>query len=332
MYPLKINQLYMKLEKNIQLSAKKVLKQEADAILKIVDLIDDSFEKCVNHILSLQGRLVITGIGKSAIIAQKLVATFNSTGTPSLFMHAADAIHGDLGMILPQDSVLVISKSGDTPELKVLIPLIKRAGQKLICMVSNTESFLAKQSDFILKATIDNEACPLNLAPTTSTTVSLALGDALAVCLLEQRGFTAADFGKYHPGGALGKKLYLKVNDIFPNNSFPKVQKKSSIKDVIVEISAKRLGITVVMDEKENMIGVITDGDIRRMLDKYDDLKGLVAEDIMNKTPKTIEFDEYAINALNYIQDKNITQLVALENGKAVGVIHLHDLLKEGLV
>jgi arabinose-5-phosphate isomerase len=322
----------MKLDKNIQFSAKKVLKQEADAILKIVDLIDDSFEKCVNHILTLHGRLVITGIGKSAIIAQKLVATLNSTGTPSLFMHAADAIHGDLGMILPQDSVLVISKSGDTPELKVLIPLIKRAGQKLICMVSNTESFLAKQSDFILKATIENEACPLNLAPTTSTTVSLALGDALAVCLLEQRGFTSADFGKYHPGGALGKKLYLKVNDIFPNNSFPTVQKNSSIKDVIVEISAKRLGITVVMDEKENMVGVITDGDIRRMLDKYDDLKGLVAEDIMNKTPKTIEYDEYAINALNYIQDKNITQLVALENGKAVGVIHLHDLLKEGLI
>ena len=211
----------MKLDKNIQISAKKVLKQEADAILKIVDLIDDSFEKCVNHILTLQGRLVITGIGKSAIIAQKLVATLNSTGTPSLFMHAADAIHGDLGMILPQDSVLVISKSGDTPELKVLIPLIKRAGQKLICMVSNTESFLAKQSDFILKATIESEACPLNLAPTTSTTVSLALSDALAVCLLEQRGFTSADFGKYHPGGALGKKLYLKVNDIFPNNSFP---------------------------------------------------------------------------------------------------------------
>lgn len=323
---------YMKLEKNIQLSAKKVLKQEADAILKIVNLIDDTFEKCVNHILALQGRLVVTGIGKSAIIAQKLVATLNSTGTPSLFMHAADAIHGDLGMILPQDSVLVISKSGNTPELKVLIPLIKRTGQKLICMVSNTDSFLAKQSDFILKATIENEACPLNLAPTTSTTVSIALGDALAVCLLEQRGFTSADFGKYHPGGALGKKLYLKVNDIFPNNSFPTVQKMSSIKDVIVEISAKRLGITVVMDEKENMVGIITDGDIRRMLDKFDDLKGLVAEDIMNKTPKTIAHDEYAINALNDIQDKNITQLVAVKNGKAVGVIHLHDLLKEGLV
>lgn len=322
----------MKLEKNIQLSAKKVLKQEAEAILNIINLIDNSFENCVKHILGIQGRLVITGIGKSAIIAQKLVATFNSTGTPSLFMHAADAIHGDLGMIQPTDSVMVISKSGDTPELKVLIPLIKRAGQKLIAMVSNTNSYLAKQSDFILRATINQEACPLNLAPTTSTTVCLALGDALAVCLLEQRDFTSADFGKYHPGGALGKKLYLKVNDIFPNNSFPRVQKKSSIKDVIVEISAKRLGITVVMDENDNMAGVITDGDIRRMLDKYDDLKGLFAENIMNTNPKTIEEDEYAINALNFIQDKNITQLVAMKKGKPVGIVHLHDLLKEGLV
>lgn len=322
----------MKLEKNIQLLAKNVLKQEADAIINIANLIDSSFEACVQHILNMSGRLVITGIGKSAIIAQKLVATLNSTGTPALFMHAADAIHGDLGMILPSDSVLVISKSGDTPELKVLVPLIKRAGQKLICMVSNTGSFLAKQSDFILTATIDTEACPLNLAPTTSTTVSLALGDALAICLLEMRGFTASDFGKYHPGGALGKKLYLKVNDIFPNNSFPTVQKKSSIKDVIVEISAKRLGITVVMDDSGKMVGVITDGDIRRMLDKFDTLNGLVAEDIMNTNPKTIDHDEYAINALHDMQDKNITQLVVVKNGHAVGIVHLHDLLKEGLV
>jgi arabinose-5-phosphate isomerase len=322
----------MKLEKNIQLSAKKVLKQEAEAILNAINFIDHHFENCVNHILALQGRLVITGIGKSAIIAQKLVATFNSTGTPALFMHAADAIHGDLGMIQATDSVMVISKSGDTPELKVLIPLIKRGGQKLLAMVSNTNSYLAKQADFILKATINQEACPLNLAPTTSTTLSLALGDALAVCLLEQRDFTSADFGKYHPGGALGKKLYLKVSDIFPNNNFPIVQKTSSIKDVIVEISAKRLGITVVMDENENMVGVITDGDIRRMLDKYDELKGLIAQDIMNKTPKTIDANEYAINALNFIQNKNITQLVVLKNGKPVGIIHLHDLLKEGLV
>ena len=312
--------------------AKNVLQQEADAIVGIINLIDKSFENCVHHILGLQGRLVITGIGKSAIIAQKLVATLNSTGTPAIFMHAADAIHGDLGIIQPNDSVLVISKSGDTPELKVLVPLIKRAGQKLIAMVSNTQSFLAKQADFILPATINKEACPLNLAPTTSTTVALALGDALAVCLLELREFTSTDFGKYHPGGALGKKLYLKVNDIFPNNSFPVVQKNSSIKDVIVEISAKRLGITVVMNEKDVMLGVITDGDIRRMLDKYDDLKGLVAENIMNTSPKTIEYDEYAINALNYIQQQNITQLVAVKKGKPVGIIHLHDLLKEGLV
>jgi arabinose-5-phosphate isomerase len=322
----------MKLEKNIQLSAKNVLKEEAEAILKIISLVDDSFESCVKHILSINGRVVVTGIGKSAIIAQKLVATLNSTGTPALFMHAADAIHGDLGMIQPSDTVLCISKSGDTPELKVLVPLIKRAGQKLICMVSNTESYLAKQADFVLAATVDKEACPLNLAPTTSTTVSIALGDALAVCLLEQRGFTAVDFAKYHPGGALGKKLYLKVSDIFPNNSFPSVQKGATIKDVIVEISSKRLGITIVIDENKNMLGVITDGDIRRMLDKYDDLKGLIAENIMSKNPTTIDYDEYAVNALHIMQDKNITQLIAINNTKPVGIIHLHDLLKEGLV
>ncbi len=322
----------MKLSNNIQLTAKKVLKEEAQAILNAINLIDDTFEKCVEHILKMKGRLVVTGIGKSAIIAQKLVATFNSTGTPALFMHAADAIHGDLGMIQPTDSVLCISKSGDTPELKVLVPLIKRSGQKLICMVSNTQSYLAKQSDFVLAATIEKEACPLNLAPTTSTTLSLALGDALAVCLLEQREFSAADFGKFHPGGALGKKLYLKVSDIFPNNSFPKSQKDASIKDVIVEISKKRLGISVVVEANGNMLGVITDGDIRRMLDKYDDLKGLVASDIMSKNPHTVDHQEYAINTLNILQEKNITQLVVTKNSKPVGIIHLHDLLKEGLV
>ncbi len=322
----------MKLEKNIQLLAKNVLKQEADAISNLINLIDDSFLNCVNHIASLNGRLVVSGIGKSAIIAQKLVATLNSTGTPALFMHAADAIHGDLGMIQPGDSVLVISKSGDTPELKVLIPLIKRAGQKLICMVSNVNSYLANQSDFIIAATVVAEACPLNLAPTTSTTAAMAMGDALAICLLEKRGFTSADFGKYHPGGALGKKLYLKVSDIFPNNSFPMVQNDASIKSVIIEISAKRLGITVVADANNNMLGVITDGDIRRMLDNHDDLKNLVAEDIMNKKPKTIDYDEYAVNALNFMQDSNITQLIVMKNKMPVGVIHLHDLLKEGLV
>jgi arabinose-5-phosphate isomerase len=322
----------MKLEKNIQLLAKKVLKEEADAILNIVDLIDDHFENCVNHILNSKGRLIISGIGKSAIIAQKLVATLNSTGTPAIFMHAADAIHGDLGMIQTSDTVMIISKSGDTPELKVLVPLIKRSGQKLIGMVSNTGSYLAKQSDFILSATVEKEACPLNLAPTTSTTVSMALGDALAICLLEKRGFTTTDFGKYHPGGSLGKKLYLKVSDIYPNNSFPKVKNNVSIKNVIVEISSKRLGITLVVNELNNLQGVITDGDIRRMLDKYDDLKGLIAENIMTHNPKTIEYDEYAVNALNYMQEKNITQLVVMKKNKPVGVVHLHDLLKEGLV
>lgn len=322
----------MNLNKNILSIAKNVLNQEASAILSVAELLDSSFEQCVNHLLQITGRVVVTGIGKSAIVAQKMVATFNSTGTPALFMHAADAIHGDLGMIQDHDTVICISKSGDTPELKVLIPLLKRGKQTLIAMVSNTQSFLAKQAHFVIPTTITTEACPLNLAPTTSTTVSFAMGDALAICLLELRNFTSKDFAKYHPGGSLGKKLYLKVSDIFPNNPFPQIQKNASIKDTIVEISAKRLGIAIVMDEQKNMLGVITDGDIRRMLDKYDDLKSLQAVDIMTHQPKTIDADEYAITALHLLQDNNLTQLVVTNAGKVVGVIHLHDLLKEGLL
>ncbi len=322
----------LNLNKNILSIAKNVLNQEANAILKVADLLDSTFEQCIEHLLALKGRVVVTGIGKSAIVAQKMVATLNSIGTPSLFMHAADAIHGDLGMIKPQDSIICISKSGDTPELKVLIPLLKRGSNVLIAMVSNTSSFLAKQAHFIIPTTIDKEACPLNLAPTTSTTVNFAIGDAIAICLLELRNFTSKDFAKYHPGGALGKKLYLKVNDIFPNNPFPQIQKNASIKDTIVEMSAKRLGIAVVMDENKNMLGVITDGDIRRMLDKFDDLKAICAQDIMTINPKTIAHHEYAINALHLLQDNNLTQLVVLKDNKAVGIIHLHDLLKEGLL
>ncbi|MDR6563397.1 MULTISPECIES: KpsF/GutQ family sugar-phosphate isomerase [Arcicella] len=322
----------MKLVKNIQSTAKKVLEEEANAILKIVASIDSSFESCVNHLLKAKGRLVITGIGKSAIIAQKIVATLNSTGTPALFMHAADAIHGDLGMIQTEDTVMCISKSGDTPEIKILIPLIKRTGVKLIAMVSNTSSYLGKNADFILHAYTEKEADILNLAPTTSTTVALALGDALAVCLLECRGFNSDDFAKYHPGGALGKRLYLKVSDIYPNHGLPLVSENASIKEAFLEISSKRLGATAVVNQDNDLLGIITDGDVRRMLNVHDNLVGLTAKDIMTAKPKSINADAFAVEALQLMQEKSITQLVVVENNKPIGFVHLHDLLKEGLV
>jgi arabinose-5-phosphate isomerase len=312
----------LKLVKNIQSTAKKVLQEEANAILKIVSTIDSDFESCVNHLLNSSGRFVITGIGKSAIIAQKIVATLNSTGTPSLFMHAADAIHGDLGMIQDGDTVMCISKSGDTPEIKVLVPLIKRTGVKLIAMVSNPSSYLGKNADYILHALAEKEADILNLA----------LGDALAVCLLECRGFNSTDFAKYHPGGALGKKLYLKVADIYPNHELPIVSENASIKDAILEISSKRLGATAVINDLQELVGIITDGDVRRMLNEHDNLAGLVAKNIMTTTPKSIEPDAYAVEALQIMQEKNITQLVVVEAKQALGFIHLHDLLKEGLI
>jgi arabinose-5-phosphate isomerase len=322
----------LKLIKNIQSTAKKVLEDEANSILKIVPLIDSEFETCVNHLLNSSGRLVITGIGKSAIIAQKIVATLNSTGTPSLFMHAADAIHGDLGMIQQGDTVMCISRSGDTPEIKVLVPLIKRTGTKLIAMVSNPSSYLGKNADFILHALAEREADSLNLAPTISTTVALALGDALAVCLIECRGFNSKDFAKYHPGGALGKKLYLKVSDIYPNHELPTVKENSTVKEAIIEISSKRLGATAVLKENEELAGIITDGDVRRMLNKYDNFAGLLAKDIMTISPKAVSPDAYAVEALQIMQEKNITQLVVVQNNKPLGFVHLHDLLKEGLV
>jgi arabinose-5-phosphate isomerase len=322
----------LKLVKNIQSTAKKVLEEEANAILKIIPTIDSSFESCVNHLLKAKGRFVITGIGKSAIIAQKIVATLNSTGTPALFMHAADAIHGDLGMIQDEDTVMCISKSGDTPEIKVLVPLIKRTGVKLIAMVSNPSSYLGKNADFILHALAEKEADILNLAPTTSTTVALALGDALAVCLLECRGFNSQDFAKYHPGGALGKKLYLKVSDIYPNHELPIVFEHSNFKEAILEISSKRLGATAVVNLNEELSGIITDGDVRRMLNVHDNLTGLTAKDIMTVAPKSIAPDAFAVEALQIMQEKNITQLIVVEDNKPLGFIHLHDLLKEGLV
>jgi len=322
----------LNLAKNIKKIARDVLLNESSAIHNISNFIDDNFEACVREIYSAKGRVVITGVGKSAIIANKIVATLNSTGTPSIFMHAADAIHGDLGMIQSEDIVICISKSGNTPEIKVLVPLLKRRGSKLVALVSNTNSYLAEQADFILNATIAEEACPLNLAPTTSTTVHVALGDALAVCLLELRGFTSRDFAEYHPGGSLGKQLYLKVSDIYTYNELPIVSPTAQLKDVIVEISSKRLGCTAVIDDKSNLLGIITDGDLRRMLQKSVNLNEIIATDIMTRTPKKIEKDEYAVAALHQMQANNITQLVVMDGSKIAGFIHLHDLLKEGIV
>lgn len=321
-----------KLEKKIQSVAKKVLQDEAEAILSLKSYINEQFELCVEALLASKGRLVITGIGKSAIIGQKIVATMNSTGTPALFMHAADAIHGDLGMIQKDDIVMCISKSGDTPEIKVLVPLLKMRGNQMIAMVSNAQSYLATHANYVLNAHVEREACPLNLAPTTSTTAALALGDALAICLLEMRGFTSKDFAKYHPGGSLGKKMYLKVSDVYPNNALPKVAPDAELHVVILEMTSKLLGATAVTNEQNELLGIITDGDLRRMLNKQHDFSGLKARDIMTTKPKTIAPDDYAVEALSLMQEKNITQLVVVEAGQLLGFIHLHDLLKEGLL
>ena len=293
--------------------------------------INSDFEACVEHLLSIPGRIVFTGIGKSAIIAQKIVATMNSTGTPALFMHAADAIHGDLGMIQEGDAVICISKSGDTPEIKVLVPLIKRTGVTLIAMVSNKQSYLGQQADFILHALAEQEADLMNLAPTTSTTVALALGDALAVCLMELKAFKSEDFAKYHPGGALGKKLLLRVKDMLDETKKPSVSPENNIQSVIFEISEKRLGVTAVV-ENNQIIGIITDGDIRRMLSKTETISGITAKDIMTKNPKMVKPNSMVVEALNIMEDFSITQLIVSENNDYKGVIHLHDILKEGIV
>lgn len=312
-------------------SAKQTITEEAQAIAKLIDYIDDDFTKSVQYILQSKGRVVITGIGKSAIIANKIVATMNSTGTPAIFMHAADAIHGDLGIIQQDDVVICISKSGNTPEIKVLVPLLKRGNNKLIAITSNKNSVLAQQADSVLYAHVDKEACPNNLAPTTSTTAQLVLGDALAVCLLEMKHFGSSDFAKYHPGGALGKRLYLKVSDIVSHNQKPEVSPNTDIKKVIVEISEKMLGVTAVLNNHQ-IVGIVTDGDIRRMLSKTDSIKGLTAKDIMSVNPKTIEVDCLAIDALHLMEKNKITQLLATKQGEYVGIIHLHNLIQEGLI
>ena len=314
--------------------ARQVLYEEAVALHATADAIvaTPDFVGCVQAILGLKGRVVVTGIGKSAHIAGKMVATFNSTGTPALFMHAADAIHGDLGMIQPEDFVVAISKSGDTPEIKVLVPLLRRKGVPLAALVSNADSYLAQQADYILHAPVEREACPNNLAPTTSTTAALALGDALAVCLLESRQFTAADFARLHPGGTLGKKLYLKVGDLSRQNQRPQVVEESPLKDVLIEISGKRLGATAVLTASGELAGIITDGDLRRMLGSFSDLEKLRARDILTPQPATIDIEDFAAEALARMQSRNITQLVVTEGGQFAGFIHLHDLLREGLV
>jgi arabinose-5-phosphate isomerase len=322
----------LKLAKNIRNTAFRVLQNEADAIRKLIDFLDSDFDACVERILSSKGRVVFTGVGKSALVANKIVATLNSTGTPALFMHAADAIHGDLGMVQEEDIVICVSKSGNTPEIKVLVPLLKQLGSVLVALVSNTQSYLAEQADYVLNATIEEEACPHNLAPTSSTTAQMALGDALAVCLLEARGFTSDDFAKYHPGGSLGKLLYLKVGDVLSKNQIPVVTEQADLAKVIVEISGKRLGATAVAGEDGNLKGIITDGDLRRMLEKTREIGNLLAKDIMTKNPKTISTDEFAARALNLMKNHNITQLVAMNGGKIAGFVHIHDLMKEGIV
>jgi arabinose-5-phosphate isomerase len=312
--------------------ALRTIELETNAINGLKSFIDDDFVKAVSAVATSKGRLIVSGIGKSAIIAQKIVATLNSTGTPSVFMHAADAIHGDLGMIQTDDIVLVISKSGNSPEIKVLAPLVKNFGNTLIGMVGNTESFLALNSDIVLNTTVEQEACPINLAPTSSTTAQMVMGDALAVCLMEIKKFSSSDFAKYHPGGALGKKLYLRVEEMAAQNAKPKVLPTATIKEVIIEMTAKRLGAAVVVNEAENILGIITDGDLRRMLEKADSFEKLQAKDIMSSNPKTIAADVLAVHALEEMRRHNISQLVVEDNNIYAGIIHLHDLIKEGII
>ena len=311
--------------------AKQTIETESKAILNLSTLVNDDFADAVSLIYNSKGRVIITGIGKSAIIASKIVATLNSTGTPSVFMHAADAIHGDLGLILEEDIVVCLSKSGNTPEIKVLIPLIKRAKNKIIAITGNKDSFLGQHANYILNAFVEKEACPNNLAPTTSTTAQLVIGDALAICLLELRGFSSTDFAKYHPGGALGKKLYLRVQDISSVNEKPKVNSLTSIREVIIEITEKMLGVTAVV-ENNKIIGIITDGDLRRMLTKVEDFSKLTAKDIMSANPKRIQAEAMAIDALELMETHGISQLLVEENGNYAGVVHLHDLIKEGII
>ena len=319
------------LEKIIRI-AKETITIEQQAIANLVNLVDNEFAEAVNHIYNSNGRVIISGIGKSANIATKIVATMNSTGTPAIFMHAADAIHGDLGTIQKNDTVICISKSGNTPEIKVLVPLIKNGGNKLIAITSNRTSFLGSEADYVLHAYAEKEACPNNLAPTTSTTAQLVMGDALAVSLLKLKDFTSSDFAKYHPGGALGKRLYLRVSDLISKNEKPAVKVNATIKDVIIEISNKRLGVTAVVDDNNKIVGIITDGDLRRMLVETTDINTLKASDIMSASPKTLTSDAMAVEAKELLEENNISQVLIQDNNQFSGVVHIHDLIKEGIL
>lgn len=311
--------------------AKNTIDTESKAIANLANLVNEEFSGAVECIFASTGRVIITGIGKSANIATKIVATLNSTGTPAIFMHAADAIHGDLGTIQENDTVICISKSGNTPEIKVLVPLIKAYGNKLIAITGNLDSFLGMQADFVLNAYVEKEACPNNLAPTASTTAQLVIGDALAMSLLDLRGFSSKDFARFHPGGSLGKQLYLRVSNLTSLNEKPQVGPDTDLKKVIVEISEKMLGVTAVV-ENGNIVGIITDGDLRRMLTRTDNFSGLTAKDIMTKNPKTIENNAMAVEAIKMMDQYGITQILAEENGEYSGVVHIHNLTKEGII
>lgn len=312
--------------------AKKTIELEAKALNDLLPYINEDFEKAVKIIYNSNGRLVISGIGKSAIVAQKIVASLNSTGTPSLFLHAADAIHGDIGMIQDDDIVILISKSGDSPEIKVLVPIIKSFKNPFIAICGNVHSYLARSADILINSTVSAEACPINLAPTSSSVAQIAMGDALVVCLMNLRGFTAKDFAKFHPGGTLGKKLYLHVSDLFINNEKPQVLEDTELREVIIEITKKRLGVTVVLNQEQEIVGIITDGDLRRMLENDLYKSGVKAKDIMTRHPKTIDKNELAVQALQHMREKNITQLIVTANNKYAGIIHLHDLVREGII
>lgn len=317
---------------SIRQTALHTIELEAQSVAGLASSINESFEKTVHTIHQAKGRLVISGIGKSAIVGQKIVSTLNSTGTPALFMHAADAIHGDLGMVQQGDVVMIISKSGESPEIKVLVPLIRNFGNTLISMVGNTNSFLAQQGDLVLDTTVSKEACPNNLAPTSSTTAQMVMGDVLAVCLMELNGFTGQDFAKYHPGGNLGKRLYLRVADLIQANERPSVRPTASLKEVIVEITEKRLGVTAVTNSENQVVGIITDGDLRRMLERSNDISQITAKDILSPHPKTVVASLLAVEALDILRKNDISQLIVEEAGKYLGILHLHDLVREGIV
>lgn len=321
----------MKKKEEIKQIAIQAISTEAEAISRLKDQVTESFAEATEVIFRSKGRVIVTGIGKSANIAQKIVSTFNSTGTPAIFMHAADAIHGDLGIIQNDDVIICISKSGETPEIKILVPMLKARGSKLIAIAGNMDSYLAKQADHCLDASVSKEACPNNLAPTSSTTAQLVIGDALAIALIECRGFSQEDFAKYHPGGALGKKMYLKVSDLYARNEKPEVPSDANYKTVILEVSSKRLGATAVI-ENGKLIGLITDGDLRRLMHSEPDLDKITAKDIMTANPKNIDADELVVNALSLMRNNNITQLPVFKKNKYVGIIHIHDILKEGIL